>query len=331
MNFGKQFEEFYTTISIDSSKRNALLSNKKALRDRIRGDFKAKGRTLPLFYIQGSMDRDVSTGINPLNSAYDIDDGIYLQNIDTSGSTEDWTTPATVHKWIVDAVDGHTGEDVQDKAKCVRVPYAKNEKHVDFPIYAQKDDDYYLAIKGKGWIKNHPKKISVWFRDERASKGEEFRKCVRLLKAWKDYRESQNGQLKLFGGFQLAVLTSKHYPISYENLEELYFRLVENIKNNLWAIKPLKNPIDHAQDIIEGYSDSRIQKFKDEFTTMYENAKAAYESEDCDEKHKQWKKVFGDRFPKPVEKDCEDSKNVVENALKITGIADISKTSGRQA
>lgn len=331
MNFEKQFEEFYTTISIDTSKRSSLLSNKKALRDRICDDFKTKGREIPLFYIQGSMDNNVSTGINPLNCDYDIDDGVYLRNIDTSGSSEDWATPDIVHQWIVDAVDGHTGEEVQDHSKCVRVPYANNEKHVDLPIYAQKDDDYYLAIKGKGWIKNHPKKISEWFQEEKKLKGEEFRKGVRLLKAWKDYRESQNEQVKLFGGFQLSVLTSKYYPNSYENLEEFYFRLVEKIKNNLWAIPPLKNPIDHAQDIIEGYSNSRVQKFKEEFTIMYENAKAAYESEDCDEKHKQWKKVFGDRFPKPVEKDCEDNKNVVENALKITGIADISKTSGRQA
>lgn len=331
MNFGKQFEEFYKKISIDRTKRNSLLSNKEALRDRIRNDFKKEGRVVPKFYIQGSMDKDVSTGINPLNGDYDIDDGVYLKNIDTSGPTKDWESPEKVHKWIVDAVDGHTGEEVQDKAKCVRVPYAKNEKHVDLPIYAQKNEDYYLAIKGKGWIKNHPKKISEWFKDEKSSKGEEFRKGVRLLKAWKDYRESQNHQLQLFGGFQLSVLTSKYFPSSYANLEEFYFRLVEKIKNNLWAIPPLQNPIDNEQDILEGYSKARIQKFKDEFTAMYENAKVAYEAEDCDEKHKLWKKVFGDRFPEPAEKDCEEGKNSDEKALRITGIADISKTSGRQA
>lgn len=331
MNFGKQFEEFYKTISIDSTKRDSLLKNKEALRNRIRNDFKEKGRTVPLFHIQGSMDNNVSTGINPLNGDYDIDDGVYLQNIDTSVPTEDWVSPETAHKWIVEAVDGHTGEEVQDKAKCVRVPYANNEKHVDLPIYAKKEDDYYLAIKGKGWTKNNPKKISEWFKDEKKSKDEEFRKGVRLLKAWKDYRESQNSQIRLFGGFQLSVLTSKYFPASHTNLEEFYFRLVEKIKNNLWAIPPLKNPIDGDQDILEGYSEPRIQKFKDEFTAMYENAKMAYEAKDCDEKHRLWKKVFGDRFPKPAEKDCEEGKNSNEEALTITGIADISKTSGRQA
>jgi len=323
MDFGKEFGAFYKVIRIDKEKRISLLSNKKALRTKIKNNFEKKDRTKPKFFIQGSMDTEVATGINPLNEDYDIDDGVYLQDINRQS-----ITPETAHKWVYDAVDGHTKE-TKDKSKCVRVIYANNEKHVDLPIYVEEDGIYYLAIKGKGWIENNPKKISKWFQDERKAKGHDFRKAVRYLKAWKDKRENDNSNLELFGGFQLSILASDYFPDSYDNLEEMYFKLVDKINDNSWAYPSLDNPINSLQDTIEYYSEARIKTFKEEFSKMYEQAKDAYEETDSSKKHTKWAKIFGDRFPEPT--DDENEAKSCETPLVIKGTTDISKTSGRQA
>lgn len=325
MNFGKEFENFHDVIRISSKKRDKLLGNKDALRKKIIKHFQEKEREKPKFYIQGSMDQNVSTGINPLNGDYDIDDGVYLQ-----GYLTDDVTPETAHKWIFDAVDGHTNEPTEDKAKCVRVNYANNEKHVDLPIYIEEDGESYLGIKNKGWIKNKPKEISEWFRDEKNDKGVDFRKAIRFLKAWKDKREDENESLKLFGGFQLSILTSDYFPDDYSNLEEMYYELVREINSNLWKLDyGLANPIDEEQNTLMYYKEGRIKIFKDEFKKMYEQSKSAYEEDDYNKKHKKWKKVFGDRFPKFID---SESKNSLETAPAIIlGTQDISHTAERQA
>jgi len=332
MSFHKEFEKFHGIIRIDKDKRTSLLSNKSALRDKIKKHFKEKGREEPKFYIQGSMDKKVSTGINPINGDYDIDDGIYLQ-----GVTTDNITPATAHKWVLDAVDGHT-KSKEDKSKCVRVNYAKKnrdeegfEKHVDLPIYIEENDTQYLAIKGKGWIENKPKEISDWFKDEREEKGTDFRKAIRFLKAWKDKRESENKALQLFGGFQLSILVSEYFPDSYDNdLEKLFYKVVKNINDNLWIHPPLDNPINTDQDTLEYYSDSRIATFKEKFQTLFEKVEDAYEEENVDKKVIKWRRVFGDRFPDHIE-DKDEKEKSLETPAVIVGATDISQAESQFA
>jgi len=302
------------------------------LREKIKKHFKEKERNEPKFYIQGSMDKNVSTGINPINGDYDIDDGVYLQGITTND-----ITPETAHKWVLDAVDGHTNSK-EDKPKCVRVNYAKKnkndecyEKHVDLPIYIEENEISYLAIKNKGWIENKPKEISIWFQDEREEKGTDFRKAIRFLKAWKDKRESENKTLQLFGGFQFSILVSEYFPNSYDNdLEKLFYKIVNNINDNLWKHPPLNNPINIDQDTLEYYSDSRISTFKKEFQTLFEQVEDAYEEDDVTKKVSKWRRIFGDRFPDHTE-DNENKKSFAETPLKILGATDISQTEGRFA
>lgn len=62
----------------------------------------------------------MGTIVNPLDGEYDIDDGVYLQNLDKENK-DSWPTPETVHSWIYKAVEGHTKEDPIDKRIKERV------------------------------------------------------------------------------------------------------------------------------------------------------------------------------------------------------------------
>ncbi|BCD67602.1 cyclic GMP-AMP synthase DncV-like nucleotidyltransferase [Nitratiruptor sp. YY09-18] len=334
MDFDKQFKEYHNKIKLSSAKKKELIGDSRekgsrdALRDRIKKDFEEKGRRQPKFFMQGSF--SMNTTINPLSAEYDLDDGVYLQNIDTSKSIEEWETPETVHKWIVEAVDGHTSKKPTDKNLCVRVHYADEKKHIDLPIYTQKENIYYLAVKGKGWIESDPKEIKDWFLKEVSKKGEQFRRIVRYMKGWKDFREDENNQIKLYGGFQLTVMTSYNY-VSSDSDEESFYNTIKGIKSNLWRYEhKIPHPINDNKNIIEHYSETRRKKFAEEFEKMFENAKNAYEEIDCVEKSKKWQKIFGDRFPILKKEECEEN-NKEEEAARITGTTDITYTSERQA
>lgn len=320
MSFHDTFEKFHTLIRIDHTKKTSLLSNKTALRNKIKNHFIAKGKSKPKFFIQGSMDNNVSTGINPINEDYDIDDGVYLQSISTND-----ITPETAHKWVYNAVLGHT-QFTEDKTKCVRVNYANNEKHVDLPIYIEENGTSYLAIKGKGWIENKPKEISEWFKSQKDDKGTDFRKAIRFLKAWKDKRENENSTLQLFGGFQLSILASEYFPDSYDNdLEKLFYLTVKNINDNLYYHPPLRNPVDYWQDTLEYYSESRINTFKDEFQKLYDKVEDAFIEKDIDKKYEKWGKIFGSRFSNLKKTEEKSDSFIVKIKNKLLSLTHVQK------
>ncbi|MBU0626073.1 hypothetical protein KKH82_01240 [Patescibacteria group bacterium] len=305
MTFDKQFKDYHESIKLTTTKKNSLRSNKDALRNKIKKAFTDNSRTpTPKFFIQGSF--SMFTTINPLTKQYDIDDGLYLQHLDTSKPVSEWPSPVTVHRWVVDAIDGHTGTPPVDKSQCVRAIYANEEKHVDLPIYAEKDGTYYLAVKNVGWIESDPKVIKEWFNKASTAKGEQLRRIVRCLKGWKDFREDENSSVTLYGGFQLTVLAEKHFQ-SDNSDEVAFFKMVESIYNNLSTYRySLSHPVKLGTDITVHYSDTRKSKFQEEFTSLYNKSKAAHDEIDCVEKSKKWQKVFGSRFPTTSYKDCMD-------------------------
>ena len=155
------FQEFYRSICLSSSKRDNLKAGRDALRERIKTRFKdVMSERVPLFLIQGSYAMD--TIVNPLDGDYDIDDGVYLQNIESD--KDKWPAPEIVHQWIYKAVEGHTDEKPQNKKSCIRVVYSNNY-HIDLPVYGIYENDAYLAeISENGWHVSEPRLILKWFR-----------------------------------------------------------------------------------------------------------------------------------------------------------------------
>ena len=100
-------------LRLRPAKKVLLRTARNALRDRIRRHFRDVLKlNIPKFHGQGSY--AMGTIVNPLNGEFDIDDGVYLQHLDT-GDKSNWPAPETVHRWLVQATDGHTGQKPIDK------------------------------------------------------------------------------------------------------------------------------------------------------------------------------------------------------------------------
>lgn len=301
----EQFLEFCSNKRLTSDKKKELREKRNIIREKIRNSFANDGRKKPNFAGQGSY--TMNTTIKPLDGEYDIDDGVYLNNIDTSKDISEWERTETVHSWIYKAVENHTNT-TEDKARCVRVIYAKNY-HVDLPIYVIKDEICYIAEKGDNqWHKSDPKAINDWFKNRDLEDKKKLERLSIYLKSWKDFREFSNQSLKLIGGLQLTVLAEEYFCSSNDD-EEMFFKTVEKINNNLLLHPPLTNPIDKDADLFSVYSDGRINTFKNEFNSLYSKSKAAYDENHSLESAKLWQKVFGDDFLLPKENKAQSSNN----------------------
>ena len=315
----KEFQDYLEKIKITETRKNNLKNSKNAIRNKIKDWFKNKQQEnesnnwrKPLFRTQGSF--SMKTLINQEKGDYDIDDGIYLENLDSD--KDNWPQTETVHNWIKNAVDGHTNTPIQDKKNCIRVIYERqNEEdsyHVDLPIYSQdKNKKYYLARKGEEqWIESNSKDFDDWFKDKVKLHGEQFRKIIIYLKGWRDFKDYD------VPGVVFTVLAECNF-VSQEQKQRndsSFFKTIKNICQYLENCQTLNRPVKPYEDIFDGWSNNKKEKLKEWFNSLKNNLENI---NDCTNKkvacEKYRNNIFGDRFPECDEYDDseqnQDNKN----------------------
>lgn len=314
-NCNDLFQDFYEKIKLSTSKRKDLKDAKDRIRKRIVKHFKdTRKEQAPEFRIQGSY--ATATIVNPIDGEFDIDDGVYLQNLDPDKS--EWPVPKTVHKWVYEAVEGHTSEDPIDKRTCIRVVYS-GHYHVDLPVYGIYDKEPYLAEKEKGWHVSDPEAITNWINDEVKNKGKQLRRIIRYIKAWSD-NKARSG--KLPSGFVLTVLVSNNYEKS-ERDDSSFAGTIRRIYYQILASTTILNPVDKDENLSDNITESQFENFRERLSTLLSNAGDALKEESKMKACKKWKREFGDRFPK-----CED---LSEDVATVTSAPAILRDNARSA
>jgi hypothetical protein len=305
-----EFNIFHDRIALTSGKKALLRTARNALRDKIRKHFRDVLKVnVPKFHGQGSY--AMGTMVNPLNGEFDIDDGVYLQHLDTSDKS-DWPTPETVHRWLVQATDGHTGQKPIDKRTCVRVRYA-GQYHVDLPAYGELNGDYLLAEKGaKGWHQSDPLALTNWFKGRVKVHGEQLRRIVRYLKAWADFQSSRRG--KMPNGLILTVLASDHFCADTRD-DVCFANTLRAIADSVHIIFYVYNPVDTTEELTSRLTDQQKKRFQE---AISDAADDAIEAINIDDRHKAsniWRKQFGDRFPAVEKENDSDQKKAIATGL----------------
>lgn len=315
----KEYIKFDGEIKLTPSRKKDLIKSRKNIRKQIRDWFKKNkpDELQPKFKGQGSF--EMNTTINPIVEydevgntirKYDLDYGVYFiekEDEDNKRAITTW------HDWVYESVVNYTDELPKKKNTCIRVIFSDGH-HIDLPIYYKEDDLIELAHKSKGWIESDPKEFYEWFNDEKKNKSR-LEAIVRCLKAWKNYRETNNTNLKLPSGFELTILATENYYES-DNLDEAFRETVRNINtelNKTNGFKCIRPTTPEGEDVFGDYSETRKTNFLNTLKSLVE---------DCDKskEEKNFKKAseilrekqFGNRFPKGEDKN-EESKN---SALK---------------
>lgn len=290
-NLHSEFITFHDRVALTSGKKESLRTSRNAIRERIRKYFRENLKVkLPKFLGQGSY--AMGTTVNPLDSEFDIDDGVYLRHLDENEDSE-WPTPDTIHRWLVKATDGHTSEKPMDKRTCVRVRYA-GQYHVDLPSYGVLNGEYLLAEKAvKGWHRSDPLALTVWFKEQVKAQGEQLRRIVRYLKAWADFQSGRRG--KMPSGLILTVLGVQKFKaderddVSLSNTSTAIFYAV----HQTFCIY---NPIDLTEELTARLTDEQKACFQDAVSDLAILGAKAIDADDPEESSKLWRSQLGDRF-----------------------------------
>lgn len=318
----KEYNQFDKEIKLTDHRKSQLKKSRIKLKKRIQDWFRENkpDEIQPKFHPQGSS--EMGTTVNPLVKKdkagnelleYDTDYGIYFikeKSEDKKRSIDTW------HDWVYDSVDRYTNQDPIRKTTCIRVIFADGH-HIDLPIYFKENDCIELAHKSKGWIESDPKGFYEWFNDEKKNKYR-LEAIVRCLKAWKNFQESKNSNLKLPSGFELTILAAENY-VDADNLDEAFRKTDFSINDELNkpnGFKCIRPTTQEGEDVFESYSTTQRDNFLDKLEDLVE---------DCDKasKDKNYRKAseilrdnqFGNRFPLGEDKDEESRSNRLASSI----------------
>ena len=299
MNATESFISFDKVIRLTQSKKNKLQISRDNLRVHIKKYFKDHGWGCVKFHSQGSFVLDTNLNTIPGNSdnereEYDIDDGVYY-----ICKENERPTVATFHARVKEAVSDVTSETI-DKNTCVRVVYADGY-HVDIPMYwfnSQIDRAVpYLAHKSKGYIESDPRAFGNWVSKKISySNNNQLKRLIRYFKAWVDYREFCNSQVRLPSGFILTILACNNYvpndcdDVSFSaSAKEIYKAL--NI--NYSCYRPTL-PTNEELLASKGY---QRDKLLNELKTLVDKTESALSETNEKRGLDIWQSIFGERFP----------------------------------
>lgn len=311
-NLNSLFNDFNGEIKLSSAKRNDLISGRNALRADIKSWFSDNEKKQPKFHGQGSF--SMNTVINPLpGDEYDLDDGVYLQGY--SNDMDSWPSASTVHSWIKKATDDRTSVDSTDKNTCVRVNYASNY-HIDLPIYIMNDDNPFLAHKSEGWTESDPKEFTDWFLSKVETEGEQLRRVVRYLKAWKDYKEVS---LK---SIEITILATDNFDFFENRDDKALLYTVNNIIGELEFNFKCVKPSAPYNDLFEDFSETKKSSILSSLNLLSSKLDEAI----CEANSKTASEIirtqFGTRFPLGAD-------NISSSKYEVTNTPGVIKNDGR--
>ena len=306
LDLNKLFLGFYDEISLTKTYKEKITKGRDALRNKIGDKFEEKGRKKPQHCTQGSY--ALKTAIMPLdNDEFDLDNGVYLRGYSTD--QDDWPATQTVHTWVKEAVEKHTSNSPIDKNTCIRVVY-EDKYHIDLPMYimgenSAGDSIAYLAHKSKGWIESDPKAFTAWFQGYVNENGQEIRRMVKYLKAWKDYK---NIDIK---GMAITILVCNNFCVTEKrddlSLLDTVTNIIDSLEDSFHCYKPV-TPTD--EDLFADVSETSKNEILKGLNNLKKKLDAAI-NENNNEKDATdiLQKVFGERFPtgEDADKDIAES------------------------
>lgn len=303
-----QFSKLLGNISLTDTEETTLRKNRDALRERIKSYFSSRNLNQPTFCGQGSF--SMRTTIREPNNEYDIDDGLYLNHL--PADKKDWPNTEDIHKLVVDSVDGHTDKKIEDKNKCVRVPYSDGH-HVDLAIYGEYNQKHYLAVKGNTqWEENSAKAFKDWFDSKKSVLDDNYVKIIKIIKKWSQKQDF----LDDITGFLITILVGNNF-CSDSRIDKCLSFTLTNIVNDLKRSKQIVRPVSPNKNLTEKYSDDEFEKkFIKPFEYFKIQAEKAVSELNISRATEIWISLFGTDFPED-----EDRSNNMNSTFEITTIS----------
>jgi len=303
----KYFEQFHDLIRVDFQMSETLREKRDIIIERLRKHLLENERPNFSEFLQGSY--KMKTGVVPIaDLEYDIDVGLRFS------FSEDDCEAETVHRWVYEAVDGHT-ETVEDRGPCVRVTY-KDGYHVDLVCYAIWEDDFgdeqvRLAHKHDGWRPTDPIGLIKYVKDKREpfegtednlSQNDQFRRVVRYQRRWIDEEIPIESTSKPTGLAFVLISAERLQPeknwIGNPDDRLALENLAISASNQVGRIVASK-PTPEYEDMFDRLTEGEMNSLKEHYRVMSRALQSAEREPDPVEACKILREIFGPDFPVP--------------------------------
>ncbi|MFU2319028.1 CBASS cGAMP synthase [Rahnella sp. PCH160] len=284
----------------------------------------------PRFFTQGSWAYKTLNSPAQRPQQADVDDGCYLP-LSFVSQTKRPSTAATVfftaaEEALRPLVDKNRWALVTDKLTCIRIVIGAYA-HIDIPLYAIPDEEFVTLVKASmdsygydslteavniaerdvwtalpadkvllahrehNWMASDPRPVKEWFLGEVEAKGEQLRRVVRYLKAFRDWRWPSGGPTSILLMAAAAPLFEKRDRRDDLALLDVVAALPTRLRAGV------NNPVEEAESLTARLGKAGVEeaaKAFEEFETVLRGATdAGSPSQACI-----WMQdSFGPRFP----------------------------------
>lgn len=189
------------------------------------------------------------------------------------------------------------------QARSVSVSSALADMDVVPLIDPYSDGTYYIADRlQQSWLRTNPPGHTMWTTQMNQATDERFKRLVKLFKWWRRENKTVGKRPK---GFVLEVLAAHNMSRTETHYGELFVGMLENIVNSyalevsLGTVPSLEDPSMPGNNVLAGLSFSAFEGFYNKVKGHAAIGRYALNLQDQDKATEQWRRLFGERFPKP--------------------------------
>lgn len=284
----------------------------------------------PRFFTQGSWAyKTLNSPAHRLQQA-DVDDGCYLP-LSFVSQTKRPSAAATMffaaaEKALKPLVDSKRWMLISDKPTCIRIVIS-TYAHIDIPLYAIPDEEFVTLTKASverygydslteaarsaerdawmalpadkvllahrecNWMSSDPRPLKEWFLGQVDAKGEQLRRVVRYLKAFRDWRWSSGGPASILLMASAAHLFEKRVQRDDLALLDVVAALPARIRTGV------SNPVDKSESLTKRLGKAGVEELAKAFEEFEKVLRGAIGAGSPSQACIWMQGSFGPRFP----------------------------------
>jgi len=284
----------------------------------------------PRFFTQGSWAYKTSNAPAQRPQQADVDDGCYLP-LSFVSQTKRPSRATTVffaaaEEALKPLVEEKHWKLVTDKPTCIRIVIAAYA-HIDIPLYAIPDKEFVMLTKASmerygydsltgavnmaerdawtalpadkvllahrecNWMTSDPRPVKEWFLGEVEAKGEQFRRVIRYLKAFRDWRWSSGGPASILLMAAAAPLFEKRDRRDDLALLDVVAALPARLRAGV------NNPVDESESLTERLGQEGVEEAAKAFEAFEKALRGAIDADSPSQACIRMQGEFGPRFP----------------------------------
>ena len=283
----------------------------------------------PRFFTQGSWSYKTLNAPAQKPQQADLDDGCYLPLSFVSQTKRPSVAAAVYFAAAEEALRPLVAEKkwiVKKKPTCIRIIIA-DDAHIDIPLYAIPDEEFdtlakssmarygdisfaeavskaerdawtalptdkvLLAHRDLDWVLSDPRPIKDWFLDRVDAKGEQLRRTIRYLKAFRDWKWPDGGPASILLMAAAVPLFEKRDRRDDLALLDVVAELPGKLRGGV------NNPVDDTESLTERLGKDGVEEAAKMFEGFEKVLRGAVNASDASQACAWMRGEFGERFP----------------------------------